>query len=146
MFCPFCHDCAWDVWSRTVTAGDGLRSWQRTVCGPSPCGIAVGWEHRKKSSLLKDLAVFGIPPTPAPASGTRVLGALEAVTVSTPFRLGVCHLVATVFLNKVRTIPQLRLPAAQTFPWHRLGRRQRQRKLTDISQLCCPSTYQPSDI
>lgn len=44
LFCPFCHSCAWDVWTSTLTAGAGLRSWQH-VYSSSLCCLVVGRKH-----------------------------------------------------------------------------------------------------
>lgn len=77
LFCPFCHSCAWDVWTSTLTPGAGLHSWQHNVYGSSLCSVVVGQKHTERLNPV----VFGVsqphvPPLPL-AFGTLDFRALE---------------------------------------------------------------------
>lgn len=156
LFCPFCHNCARDVGNSTLIAGEGLHSWQHAAYGSSLCSVVMGQKHTKKPNLVKEPAVFGVwhspPISPFPlAFCTLNFTAFEqSVAVSIQFWLWVCHLVATMFANKVRINPLLKLAGLGSVP--HTGQETEAvevgRHLPDFtfccagctSQLCCPLT------
>lgn len=66
LFCPFCHSCAWDVWTSTLTPGAGLHSWQN-VYSSSLCGLVVGRKHAEGRNPVKEPVVLGVCQPRVPA-------------------------------------------------------------------------------
>lgn len=53
LFCPFCHNCAWDVWNCPLIPGDGLCSSQHTVYGSSVCSVVMRQKYTEKQKIHK---------------------------------------------------------------------------------------------
>lgn len=75
LFCPFCHSCAWDVWTSTLTAGAGLHSWQH-VYSSSLCCLVVGRKHPGEGTVVLGACQPRVPALPL-ALGTLDVRALE---------------------------------------------------------------------